>query len=311
VQAEPRPETKRPRFALSLLAAFATHAVLFAVLPRDKGWRPPALDAQEPLAVELLEEPPAEVKPPAEATPDRPAPSPEPAPNLAKVAPVEKRAPSAESDASRAPAEVALGAGGAGPPPEGSEATGPKPPINFNLGAVSGRAFAASTASSASEARPATPPDPAERARKYLVQAQDDHDRELGLGWGGEVTTAANSGAVRDAAPGGEGNAVIEVDLDANGIAVAVRVRSASSQLDGWRRVADTLLAALRGRTVKGLENSRGGRIALRLETRERLPSGAGNVAKIEGLGVRGDLADLGARKTRTMNVRLERKERL
>jgi hypothetical protein len=297
---------------MSLLAALATHAFLYVVLPRERA-QPVAIVDQEPFAVELIEEaprPPEPKAPAAEAPPDRAAQPPEPAPNLAKVAPAEKRAPAAESDATTAPpAEVALGAGGSGPARvEGGE---PRGPINFNLGPVSGRAFAVSTASSASEAPPPPPPDPAERARKYLAQAQDDHDRELGLGWGGEVTAAANSGPIRDAAPGGEGQAVIEVELDANGTPVAARVRSASSQLEGWRRVADALIAALRGRTVKGLEGSRGGRIALRLETRERLPSGASAIAKPSGLGVTGDLADIAARKIRTLNVRLERKERL
>ncbi|HEU4410092.1 MAG TPA: hypothetical protein VFS43_32860 [Polyangiaceae bacterium] len=282
-------------------------------MPRDKGERPPASDAQEPLTIELLDEapkPPApdEPKAPAaEAAPERRAPT-EAAP-LAKVAPADKRAPAAETGAPTAPAEVALGAGGGGPAAEGTE--GARPPINFNLGPVSGRVFATAPTSSAAEAPAAPPPDPGERARKYLAQAQDDHDRELGLGWGGEVTAAANSGPIRDAAPGGEGQAVIEVELDANGSAVAARVRSASSQPEGWRRVADVLLAALRGRTVKGLQGSRGGRIALRIETRERLPSGSGSVVKHEGLGVRGDLADIGAQKIRTLNVRLERKERL
>jgi hypothetical protein len=315
VLAEQQPKKRRSRFTYALLAAGATHAFLFVALPRDDGQRLATLDDQEPFSVELFDDAPPrpadEAPAPAAAEPSRQAVPAEAAPNLAKVAIVDKRAPTAEPEAATAPPDGTLGAAGAGPRVESGEAAGARAPINFNLGSLSGRAFAVSTASSAAEAPAPAPPDPAERVRKSLAQAQDDHDRELGLGWGGEVTSAAHSGAVRDAAPGGEGNAVIEVDLDANGAAVSVRVRSASSQSDGWRRVADALLAALRGRSVKGLAGSRGGRVALRFEARERLPSGADSVVKQCGIGVCGDLADLGAQKLRTINVRLERKERL
>ncbi len=314
MQAEPRPETKRSRFALSLLAALATHATLLAVLPNDRGARPALDDASEPFAVELFEDAPKAPPPAAEAAapaPDAPsegrATSPQ-APALARVAPVDKRPAEAGGEAS-AGAEASPGAGG-GPGAEAGEGQGPRPPINFSLGASAGRAFALPTTAPPSDAGPRPPPDPAERVRTSLQTAQDNHDRELGLGWGGEVLAAARTGVIRDAAPAGEGQAVIEVELDASGVAVAARVRSASSP-DGWRRVADALLAALRGRRIRGLDGSRGGRIALRLEARERMPSGASDAVKYCGTGACFDVSDVGAQKLRTINVSLERKERL
>jgi hypothetical protein len=295
------------------LAALGAHALLFAYLPRQRAAQTEGGDTNEPFTVEFFE--PA---PPPAAAANVPAPealaepqerSPQAA--VARTAPNDHRPPNAERDATAPVAEA--------PPkaPEGATgaeagAEGPRGPINFNLGALAGRAFAPVPGPAPpSEAAPGPPVNPAERARTYLQQAQDNHDRELGLGWGGEVTAAAHSGPIRDAAPGGEGEAVIEVELDASGAAVAAHVRSASSQPDGWRRVADALLSALRNRRVRGLDGSRGGRVALRFQARERLPSGSDSVVKQCGLGACGDLADVGAQKLRTLNVRLERKERL
>jgi hypothetical protein len=312
--AEPRPEKpKRQRFALSLFAALLTHVTLLTVLPRQPGQRSASLDDATPFEVDMVVEapPPAPEAPPppaAEAPAERRATAEAVSPSLAKATTLEKRPVQTEGEATTAPDTA--GVGSVNPRAEGA-GEGPRAPINFNLGPLAGRAFAPPPGAPGPEGPPPPPPDPADRVRKSLQQAQDTHDRELGLGWGGEVVAAANSGPIRDAAPGGEGNAVIEVELDATGGVVSARVRSSSSQADGWRRVADALLAALRGRRVRGLDGSRGGRIALRLQTRERLPSGADAVVKQCGLGACGDLADIGTTKIRTMNVSLERKERL
>lgn len=246
----------------------------------------------------------------------RPAPrapaEPSRTPTSEGAAKVEKVAPSPRGEV--ASAERAPSAGGEA---SGSASPGEAPrAINFSLGKLpSGWGAPAPEASS----RAAPPPDPAARVAQELRRAQDDHDKELGLGWTGNVINALYTTEIRNSAPPGEGTARVEVEFGGDGRPKSTRVVSGTGGSSSWQRLAELLAASLMRKPPAGLAGGKGARITVEVRLTERLPSGASpgpNVyAKPCGVGAcvgaEFDLSDIGAKVIRIMRASIVQAERL
>jgi hypothetical protein len=228
------------------------------------------------------------------------------------AAKVEKVVPSPRGEI--ASAEPASSAGGEAP---GSASAGEAPrAINFSLGKLPSSWGAPAPEASS---RVAPPPDPAARVAQELRRAQDDHDKELGLGWTGNVINALSTTEIRNSAPPGEGTARVEVEFGGDGRPKSTRIVSGTGGASSWQRLAELLAASLMRKPPAGLAGGRGARITVEVRLTERLPSGAapgGNYSvKPCGVGVCAgaefDLSDIGAKVIRIMRASIVQAERL
>ncbi len=149
-----------------------------------------------------------------------------------------------------------------------------------------------------------------------LQEALDQHDRALGLGFGGPAASAVRSAVSNISAPRA-GLALIELVFDGTGKVQSARVLSANDDQAGWARVAADARAALAAARIRVPSQSSGLAVTLQVEARMQLPSGAspGDAVNVHpsGLGAAGqfDLSDIGARPTRNVSVRIVGERRL
>ncbi|APR78200.1 Hypothetical protein A7982_03547 [Minicystis rosea] len=152
------------------------------------------------------------------------------------------------------------------------------------------------------------PPNPtAEGLTALLRDSLEQSDRDLGLGRGALIS-AAESYDVRTLVPAGESVATIVVDVDAQGAAIAANVGTVTAHRGAWDRIAETMLASLRGRTIGRPGALRPTRFTVRVDVRVRLPSGARKLGEClpgqDGV-VCFDLSDIGAHHTLQIHARV------
>jgi hypothetical protein len=113
-------------------------------------------------------------------------------------------------------------------------------------------------------------------AERAVRTALHERDRALGLGASGPVVAAAEEIA-RTSIAEVESHATLEAIADAEGNIVAVTVADASTDRAGWDTVAKALLASLRAKRVRVRvpKGSRGVAMAIAIDSKEALPSGA------------------------------------
>jgi hypothetical protein len=112
-----------------------------------------------------------------------------------------------------------------------------------------------------------------------LAEALEAHDRELGLGPAGPVLSAAHEAGHSDVAPA-IGTATFAITVTRAG-GIQVDLVGASSNVEGWRKVADNMAAAIKRKPPR-IESGRNGvRIGLELVAEEKWPNGS--VARSEG----------------------------
>jgi hypothetical protein len=165
----------------------------------------------------------------------------------------------------------------------------------------------------------AAPVDPGERASRELRRGQEEHDRELGLGWMGNVLNTLYTTEIRNSAPPGEGTAQIEIEFGPGGQVRGWRVVSGTGGAAGWQKFAELVAAALKRRPPAGLGGARGARAIVEVRMTERFPDGSKpgpsyyNKACNEGrcVGVESDPSNLGAKIIRLMRASLVHAERL
>jgi len=132
------------------------------------------------------------------------------------------------------------------------------------------------------------------------------HDRQLGLGSGGPVVSAARIAAQSGTA---DGNATISIKTDASGKVLSVALLDSTTSSAAWAAVARDMAAHLRSSPLRIPRNANGVIVTVRLEAKVRMPSGAlpgkNGVPQLDGVGVAGqfDLADIGARPARTVHA--------
>jgi hypothetical protein len=168
--------------------------------------------------------------------------------------------------------------------------------------------------------RPAAPPPPAQvapdtvalaprvvpgAAAAALAEGLRARERALHLGRGALVSSA-EAPEVRRELPTGESTAIVAVDVDATGAVKAVTFVASTASVAAWERVTRALAARLAGRSLQGSFGAEGARLTLRLEVRQRYPSGHARPIEIHGLGFLFDLADIGASKRRQLHVWIE-----
>lgn len=149
-----------------------------------------------------------------------------------------------------------------------------------------------------------------------LQEALDQHDRVIGLGFGGPASSAVRAAASNITAPR-LGLATIEVVFNGAGKVQSARVLYANQDTAGWARVAADAQAMLSAASIRVPPQSGGLAVTLQVEARTQLPSGTkpgdGTSVHPTGLGLAGefDLADLGATPTRNVSVRIVGERRL
>jgi hypothetical protein len=137
---------------------------------------------------------------------------------------------------------------------------------------------------------------------RSLADGMRERERSLHLGQGALVS-AAEATDVRKELPSGEATATIAVDVDAAGAARAVTLLSSTAHGDAWARVARVMAAELAGRAMGAHFGPDGERVLLRIEVRERYPSGHAKLVEVSGAGIIFDVADFGSRKRRQVHA--------
>ncbi len=115
-----------------------------------------------------------------------------------------------------------------------------------------------------------------------LAEALEAHDQEVGLGPAGAVLSAARDAGHSDIAPQ-LGTATFAVTVLRTGV-VDVQLTGASSNVDGWQKVAASMAAAIRRRPPTINPPRNGVHIGIELVADERWPNGA--PARSEGPSV-------------------------
>lgn len=115
-----------------------------------------------------------------------------------------------------------------------------------------------------------------------LAEALEAHDQGVGLGPAGAVLSAARDAAHSDIAPQ-LGTATFAVTVLRTGV-VDVQLTGASSNVDGWQKVAASMAAAIRRRPPTINPPRNGVHIGVELVAEERWPNGA--PARSEGPSV-------------------------
>jgi hypothetical protein len=115
-----------------------------------------------------------------------------------------------------------------------------------------------------------------------LAEALEAHDQGVGLGPAGAVLSAAREAGHSDVAPQ-LGRATFAITVLRTGT-VDVQLTGASSNVDGWQKVAANIAAAIKRKPPQINPPRNGVRIGVELAAEERWPSGA--LARSEGPSV-------------------------
>jgi hypothetical protein len=112
-----------------------------------------------------------------------------------------------------------------------------------------------------------------------VAEALEAHDREVGLGPAGPIVSAAHEAGHSDVAPA-IGTAKFSITVMKSG-GIEVTLVGASSNAEGWRRVADKMAVAIKKKPPRIDGGRNGVHIGLELVAEERWPNG--QVARSEG----------------------------
>jgi hypothetical protein len=132
--------------------------------------------------------------------------------------------------------------------------------------------------------RPARPSSQ-ERLDKRLADDQLHADHVRSLGPAGPVLTHLEA-ATRNGEVAVNANALFHCVIDASGKVVSVTLAESSSDPTPWRRVAKRVAQALKSQTLRVPKTGHGSTIAIRVVSREALPSGADPGLGISLLGI-------------------------
>jgi hypothetical protein len=124
-----------------------------------------------------------------------------------------------------------------------------------------------------------------ERLDKRLADDQLHADHVRSLGPAGPVLTQLEA-ATRNGEVAVNSNALFRCVVDAKGRIVSVSVVESSSDPTPWRRVAKRVAAALESRVLSVPKTGHGATIAIRVVSREALPSGADPGLAVSVLGI-------------------------
>jgi hypothetical protein len=106
-----------------------------------------------------------------------------------------------------------------------------------------------------------------------LTEALEAHDQAVGLGPAGAVLSAAREAAHSDVAPA-LGKATFSITVLRTGM-VEVRLVGASSNVDGWQKVAASMVESIRRKPPHISPPRNGTRIGIEVTAEERWPNGA------------------------------------
>ena len=154
----------------------------------------------------------------------------------------------------------------------------------------------------------ATGPPPVDKDIAGIVirDAMRTNDAHLGLDLPaqGTVKSAVMAAMQGDDVPS-EGRASFEVRLGPDGSVTSVRVGSTSGgSADMWARKAKQIQAMLAGRANQMNANfAKGAIVSVSVSSSMTLPSGAGSKVQLEGSGMKFDVSDIGAHKSRSVKA--------
>ena len=289
------------------MIAAALHVALVVALRSRRATFEPGAKAPVPIELEILVDDTPRAIAPSPAPPDR---------EVAVAGAIEpRRAPSGPSGPT-APESIGSSAAVAPPPaPEGAASAAPSDDREARAraavaGLFGGKLAPGPMAPAAPESSVA-PPAPSiskDRAGEVVRDLLDARDREIGVGFGGPVATAAHGAALGGTSPQ-TGNATIEALTDAGGVVTSVRVLSGVPSAESWAAVASATFAALRGRPLR--VGGRSASVVVRLDAKMQLPSGASGALKRKGAGAEFDLSDIGAVQLRVVAARVVSERRL
>lgn len=139
-----------------------------------------------------------------------------------------------------------------------------------------------------------------------LRDAMRENDKRKGLDSPGSGLVASAVGnAVRGTETPNVGRATFEVRVGADGRVLGVRVASTTGgTADAWDRAAKAALAALAGRTIQlSSDYTKGAIVYVDTSSVIALPSGGTSAVSQEGSGMKFDVSDLGAHKSRSVKT--------
>ena len=258
-----------------------------------------------------------EPPPPAPASPRAPSDAPEPqAPEPRAAAVANPREPSGPVEPSTGPEPAATATPNAPPGrpadqydalPEGSgDGMARAPGLGSTpIWALPGTIPEGPRAAAAPTVAPSARPVDKDIAGIVVRQAMQENDKRLGIDLPGAGTVASAVGtAVRGTETPSVGRATFEIRLSADGRVLGVRVMSAAGGSDAWDRAAKAALAALAGRTLQMNGNfAKGALVYVDVSSTMALPSGGTSGVSQEGSGMRFDVSDIGAHKSRSVKT--------
>ncbi len=299
------------RFPSALVAALCAHAALLVVLAAHRPVaRESAATATTDDVFEVSEEPPPPLAPPTA--------EPVGATAVATVdAVVAKARTRARSPAAKEPTALDVVPEPPGPPSPRADAA----PVALGVGDYWKQVAMAGGRAGIERAEATLSIEDSVRG------PSDARDRAMGLGAAGAFVSVAHDAASPSLAPD-VGTATLEIECDATGTAVSARVVSADGDLGAWNDVARELVRLATSKRAKLPHGARGLRAQLRIVAERALPSGekrtigAGaapdDVCEGTGLnrrctagmpvgvgGTWGDLANIGAKRSRVVHVRV------
>jgi hypothetical protein len=180
------------------------------------------------------------------------------------------------------------------------------PGLGGPIWALPGTIPEAPRAAAAPTVAPSARPVDKDIAGIVVRQAMLENDRRLGIDLPGGGTVASAIGtAVRGTETPSVGRATFEVRLSADGRVLGVRVLSASGGgADAWDRAAKAAAAALAGRSLQMNSNyAKGALVYVDASSTMALPSGGTSGVSHEGSGMRFDVSDIGAHKSRSVKT--------
>lgn len=134
--------------------------------------------------------------------------------------------------------------------------------------------------------------DNGEGVRRAMARDQADRDRNVGLGPGSAVASAAESAVREVGAP--DGWAIFDVTLNGQGIVSAVKLVDAATA--GWQKAAPAIQSKLAANAVKLPASFGGARVRVKLMAKFQLPNGQKDqvelVKPLERVGEPGVAAD-------------------
>jgi hypothetical protein len=149
---------------------------------------------------------------------------------------------------------------------------GERPEVDLGIAAGDWSRWTKPGAPRAETGAPYRPPAPVSTTGG-LAEALEAHDQGVGLGPAGAVLSAAREAAHSDVAPA-LGRATFAITVLRTG-SVAVQLVGASSNVDGWQKVAASMTESIRRKPPRIDPSRNGARIGIEVTAEEHWPNGA------------------------------------